>query len=402
VIDEQWPRPDRDAGSQAVLSHMRALRRLGWRVEFAAAQAMAGDAGAAAMLQSDGIVVHAAPAVYSVEEVLRRQPDRYGLIYLHRMATAVAYAGLARQQQRRARLIYSVADLHHLRLARQAQIEARPELLRAARATQAREWAAIRQVDAVLTHSDVEAGMIARAIPGAPVHVVPWSVRPWRSEPAAGRAGVLMVANFAHAPNLDGADWLISEVMPRVWAEAPEIFVNIAGADLPIGLQQKFRAAGERVRLLGTVADLVPLYRAARLAVAPLRFGAGLKGKVLEAWAAGLPCAMTPIAAEGFSLPGELAGTVADDAASLARLIVDLHGDAARAERLGRAGRAVLRARFSLRRERDALAAAGQQGGALPRSPPGAKPLDLNELVPRATALGGVRGQSPLAKRVKR
>ena len=141
VVDEQWPRPDRDAGSQAVLSHMRALQRLGWRVEFAAAQAMQGDADASAQLQADGIVVHAAPAVHLVEEVLRRQPDCYGLVYLHRMSSAVAYAGLARQQQRRARLIYSVADLHHLRLARQAQIEARPELLRAARTAQAQDVA---------------------------------------------------------------------------------------------------------------------------------------------------------------------------------------------------------------------------------------------------------------------
>src|SRR5450759_4968316 len=88
-----------------------------------------------------------------------------------------------------------------------------------------------------------------------------------------------------------------------------------------------------------------PLYGAARLAVAPLRFGAGLKGKALEAWAAGIPCAMTPIAAEGLPLPGELAETVAADAAALA-------------ERLGRAGRAVLRTGFSRTAEQAALAAA--------------------------------------------
>jgi glycosyltransferase involved in cell wall biosynthesis len=106
------------------------------------------------------------------------------------------------------------------------------------------------------------------------------------------------------------------------------------------------------------VPDLAPVYGAARLAVAPLRFGAGLKGKVLEAWAAGLPCAMTPIAAEGLPLPAELAGTVAEGAQGLARLIVALHADAARAERLARAGRALLRSRFSRKHEDAALAAA--------------------------------------------
>jgi glycosyltransferase involved in cell wall biosynthesis len=246
-----------------------------------------------------------------------------------------------------------------VRLARQAQVEARPELVRAARAVQAQELAAMRQVDAVLTHSSAEAALIARAVPGVAVHVVPWAVRPWQpTAPASARDGVLMVANFAHAPNLDGADWLVSEVMPRVWARSPDLVLTIVGADLPPALRVKFAAAGGPVRLAGYLPDLHGVYRTARVAVAPLRFGAGLKGKVLEAWAAGIPCALTPIAAEGLPLHGELAGTVADGAAALADLILDLHGDAARAARLGRAGRAVLRRQFSRKVQDTALAAA--------------------------------------------
>jgi hypothetical protein len=80
VIDEHWPCPNQDAGSQAVLSHMRALRRLGWRVEFAASAPANGPA--AALLAAEGIIMHSAPAVHSVEEVLRGQPDRYGLILI--------------------------------------------------------------------------------------------------------------------------------------------------------------------------------------------------------------------------------------------------------------------------------------------------------------------------------
>jgi glycosyltransferase involved in cell wall biosynthesis len=356
IIDEQWPSPDQDAGSQAMLSHIRALRRLGWRVEFAASAPANG--AAAALLAAEGIVTHSAPAVHSVEEVLRGQPDCYALIYLNRIGPAAAYAGLARQHQRRARLVYNVADLHHLRLARQAQIEARPELVRAARATQAQEFLAMRQMDAVITHSTIEAALIARAAPGTPVHVVPWSVRPWkRGDAPISRNGILMVANFAHAPNLDGADWLLSEVMPRVWSEQANIPLTIVGPTLPVALHEKFASFGHRVHLPGHVPDLTPLYAAARVAVAPLRFGAGLKGKVLEAWAAGVPCALTPVAAEGLTLPGELAGTVADGAPALAQLILDLHTDAGRSDRLSRLSRAVLRREFSQKRETAALAA---------------------------------------------
>ncbi len=359
IIDETWPRPDHDAGSQAVLSHMRALRRLGWQVEFIAARAMDAEPRAAALLQAERIAAHAPPAVHSVEELLRRQPDRYGLVYLHRAGPAAAYVGLARQHQRRARLLYNVADLHHLRLARQAQIEGRPEIARAARAMQAQEFAAMRQADAVITHSDAEAALISRAAPGVPVHVVPWAVSPWKLvSPAASRSGVLMVANFAHAPNLDAAGWLVSEVMPRVWASHPDLLLTIVGAGLPPTLREKFAAARGPVRLPGYVWDLDGVYSAARVVVAPLRFGAGLKGKVLEAWAAGVPCALTPIAAEGLPLPGELERTVADGAPALARLILDLHADADRAELLRRAGRMVLRREFSRARESELLTAA--------------------------------------------
>jgi glycosyltransferase involved in cell wall biosynthesis len=216
----------------------------------------------------------------------------------------------------------------------------------------------MRQVDAVITHSTIEAPLIARATPGTPVHVVPWSVRPWKRAGAPmSRDGILMVANFTHAPNLDGADWLLSEVMPRVWSEQANIPLTIAGAALPVALRDKFARFGDRVHLPGHVPDLTPLYAAARVAVAPLRFGAGLKGKVLEAWAAGVPCVLTPVAAEGLPLPGELAGTVADGAPALARLILDLHADTGRADRLSRAGCTVLRRDFSRKREAAELAA---------------------------------------------
>jgi hypothetical protein len=292
VIDEQWPRPDHDAGSQAVLSHMRALRRLGWRVEFAAADAMAGGAHPAALLDAEGIASHAGPAVFSVEELLRRQPDRYGLVYMHHVGTAAAYAALVRRHQRRARLVYSVADLHHLRLARQAVVEARPELLRTARALREQEYLAMRQVDVVITHSRAEAALLAREAPGLCVHVAPWAVRPWPlRRPSAECAGVLLVANFTHAPNLDGADWLVGDVMPRVWAEQPDIGLTIAGADLPAGLKPKLTDPRGRVRLLGHVPDLASVYGAARLAVARC---VSARGSRARCWRRGRPACHAP------------------------------------------------------------------------------------------------------------
>ena len=216
VIDAQWPRPDRDAGSQAVLAHMRGLQRLGWHVSFIAQGCVAPDAAVADLLRDAGIACHAPPAVMSVEELLARQAGIYQLVYLHRGAVAAAYTGLVRHYQPGARILYSLADLHHLRVARQAQVEARPELLGHARRLRERELATIRAVDGVITHSAVEAALLAKEDLGrGRLHVVPWAV-PVRPTTAAqpaweARNGLVFVANFTHLPNPDALAWLICE-----------------------------------------------------------------------------------------------------------------------------------------------------------------------------------------------
>ena len=143
---------------------------------------------------------------------------------------------------------------------------------------------------------------------------------------------------------------------------APEVALTVVGEGLSPSLARHL--AGPLVRILGHVPDLAAVYAGARLAVAPLRFGAGVKGKVLEAWSHGLPCVMTPIAAEGLPIAGVLSETVAKTAEAFAALIVALHGDKARHAVLAAAARRALRSAFSQKRTDEALAAAV----AVPRS----------------------------------
>ena len=167
----------RDAGSNAMLGHIRALIALGYQVEFVATQQIVDDAAPPRPPHGlDVVHWHQAPAVATVEEVLRRNAGAYELIYLHRLSNAFAYAGLVRLWCPRAHVLYSVADLHHVRLARQAQVLALPNLLAQARAVKQAEFLAMRSVDAVITHSRAEAEYLAREAPGARVHVVGWPV----------------------------------------------------------------------------------------------------------------------------------------------------------------------------------------------------------------------------------
>ena len=324
VIDLELPRPGHDGGSSAIVSHMQALRRLGYQVVFAA-RSMAGGADAAA-LEAEGIACCTTPFYASVEEVLRRDAGLFDLVYLHRLPIAAAYTTLVRQTQGRARLVYGVADLHHLRIARQAVYEDRPELHAEANRLRAMELWAAGMADAVITHSSIEAEMLRPLLPPGRVHVVAWSmpIRP-RTRPFAERSGAALLGNFRHQPNVAAAWVLCDEIVPLLQQGPSPIACVLAGEGLPPGLA----TPRPGLRAIGHVPHLDDLFDAVRLTVAPLPYGAGLKGKVLASLAAGVPCVCSPIAAEGLDLPPRLQGLVAQDATAAAQLIRRLHDDEA-------------------------------------------------------------------------
>ena len=153
------------------------------------------------------------------------------------------------------------------------------------------------------------------------------------------RAGVAFIGSADHDPNRDAVLWLINEIMPRVWERDPAMICEIIGADWPAILQQY-------------------LDHRVRLTVAPLRFGAGVRGKVLESFAAGVPCVMTSVAAKGLPLSPGLHRPVGDTRDQIANLICHLHGSARRNATLGRAWMKMVADAFAFARVRDDLRAA--------------------------------------------
>lgn len=324
VIDERAPDPARDAGSCALLDHMRAMQRLGWRVGFVAQD---GGPGRLA-LDALGIENYAAADYGGIPEVLRRYGSAADLVYLHRLSMIARYGALARQTCPRARLLYSVADLNWLRRERQARVAGRLDILTESRNLQRAERGAAAFADIVLTHSTAEAAWLRRHVPAEKVHVVPWSAIPQqRPVPWEKRSGFAFIAGWEHEPNSDAAEWLVAEVLPRLHQERGDtIRCLLVGYGQP---RDPRRLAQRGVTFCGPVADLDAIFDMVRLTVAPLRYGAGVKGKVISSLAAGVPCAMTPIAAEGMELPRALGLSMAEDAEGLAAVIRRLHDDAA-------------------------------------------------------------------------
>jgi len=342
VLDEDLPVSGRDAGSNALLSHAAALQRLGFAVTLMGTSMQADGADVA--LTAQGFACCAGPWYSSAEEVLRRESDGFDLVYLHRMEMARDYIGLVRRHQPRARVVYSVAELHHLRLSRQADVERRPELRALARQVRAQELAAVWSADEVITPSVAEAAMLREAVPNARVHVVPWSVAGRATRvPLSHRKGLAFIGHYAHEPDLDAALWLLEEILPLVRRRDPAITCLLAGSAMPAVLQRP----RDGVVVLGAAPSLATVFDQVRLTVAPLAYGAGVAGKVLNSLAAGVPCVCSSVAAAGLSLPPPLNGLVADDSAGLAESILRLHADADLNAACADAGQELIRTAWS-------------------------------------------------------
>ncbi len=322
-IDDTVPTPDQDAGSNAAIQHMLALLRLGYKVTFLPADNMAQIDPYTANLQKLGIECLYHPFYWSVEEVFRKAPVKPDLVYLHRFANASKYANLVRQHFPACFIVYNVADLHHLRQERELAIEG--SLGGAPVVSEAAELGAMRQADSVIVHSSVEADLLRRKDSNLRVHNVPWTVLPRPCTRHFGdRAGYAFVGGYGHRPNVDAATYLASEIAPLLRQSDPGIVGYLVGSKAPPAVTSLEAA---NLKVLGFIPDLTPLLHRLRCTVVPLRYGGGLKGKVLESFAHGLPCVMSEVAAEGIDLPAELGWLIARTPKEFAKKLSALHKD---------------------------------------------------------------------------
>jgi hypothetical protein len=168
----------------------------------------------------------------------------------------------------------------------------------------------------------------------------------------AQRGGFTMIGSFRHPPNADAVRWLRAELWPRVRARLPRAEVRIYGS-YPTREFMDLHDPAQGFRVLGPARDAIEVFRPARVNLAPLRFGAGVKGKILDGWAGGAPCVTTPIGAEGMGFPAaEWGGRVAADPDALAAAAIELHEDESAWARAAAAGARLLRDQFDGRRIR--------------------------------------------------
>lgn len=349
LIDDHWPRPDRDAGSIEIANLAEALVGLGFQVLFAADRDHADGGGGGSpgrdALAARGVRCLGPADAPSVEAFLEREGGHFSLVVLNRLYGGGRFMEEVRRHCAGARVVFNTIDLHHLRIRREAELRHDPSVLAVAAVAQEHEEALAREADATIVVSEAERDLLAASVPDANVVVLPLAreIQPPRA-PFEARSGVGFIGGFAHAPNADAVRFFLAEVWPLVLRGSPRCEFSIVGADLPPAVLDGVPGA---VRYLGPVADAAPWFESLRLTVAPLRFGAGVKGKVVSSLAAGVPCIATPVAVEGMGLRDGDGVLVAATPELLAERILRAHADPGLWADLSGRGLAHAAARFS-------------------------------------------------------
>lgn len=353
VVDALTPRPDRDSGSLRLLNLMRLLRGEGMHVVFLPAN-LAHDGAYTGALQRLGIECWQRPDVGSVAAWFRSHGPRFSHVVLCRHYVASEFLPLVRAHAPGARLLFDTVDLHYLREGRAAALAGDAGMQRVADKTRDMELEVIRAADLTLVVSDVERELLRTDAPSARVEVLSnLHEVSGPGLPHADRRDLVFVGGFRHPPNVDAVRWFVEEVFPIVRAALPDVRFHCIGDDVPAEIAALSRHDGVQVH--GHVPDIAPFMDGARIAVAPLRFGAGVKGKVNLSMAHGQPVVATSCAVEGMHLqPGEDV-LVADDPRSFADAVVRLYGDAALWQRLAGNGLRNVSRHFSLEAGREVV-----------------------------------------------
>ena len=353
VIDALTPTPDRDSGSLRLVNLMRLLREEGAHVVFLPADLKHAGAYTEA-LQAIGVETWFAPFVGSVPGWLREHGPRFDSVIACRHYVAREFLPLLRKYAPRAQLVFDTIDLHYLREQRAAEVAGDAAGARMAQGTRALELEVIARSDLTLVVSGAERALLADDAPGARVAVLSNLHRiAGPGAPFAQRRDLVFVGGFRHPPNVDAVRWFADAVFPRIRERLPEVRFHCIGGDVVAAVQAL--AARDGITVHGHVPDIAPYMEGCRVALAPLRYGAGVKGKVNLSMAHGQPVVATSCAVEGMHTRDGYDVLVADDAEAFADAVVRLHEDPALWAMLSRNGLDNVARHFSLDAARDTV-----------------------------------------------
>jgi glycosyltransferase involved in cell wall biosynthesis len=343
VIDWKAPTPDRDSGSFRMRMILDLMSEAGWTIDFIAdlpAEALAYESS----LEEQGIRV-----ILGRESALKhliQYGGAYETVWISRPEIAERYLPMVRSLAVQARVIYDTVDLHWIRLRRGIPFSDKPEKTRSdAERFREIELCNARCADLTIAITEDEKEALLNEVPGLPVAVLP-NIHPVCPQVEAfhSRSDLFFIGSFNHPPNVDAVFYFVREIFPLILQRLPDVRFHIAGSDMPYSVRA---LKSKRINPLGYVPDVTHWFQRSRVFVAPLRHGAGMKGKVGQSLAFGLPVVTTSVGAEGMGLAHEIDAMIAENTADFAEAAIRLYSDDSLWQRMSCGGQSLMKRNFS-------------------------------------------------------
>jgi GT2 family glycosyltransferase len=344
VVDARVLMPDHDSGSLRMFNILKILQRIGYKVTFVPANLQYHEKYTP-MMQSLGFECQYVPYVQSVSKYLEDYGQQFDAVILSRADYAERFIDDVRAFCPQAKVLFDTVDLHFLREQREAELNGNTLLAESAAMRKTQELSIARKADVTLVVSPVELELFREEAPDVTVNLLSNIHQSYQTgKPFGERQDILFIGNFEHPPNTDAMIWFLDEVFPLVQDGNSDITLKIVGGHVP---QQLQALASKHVDITGFVDDIQPLFDNIRLSIAPLRYGAGVKGKINSSMSYGVPMVVSTIAAEGMNLIHGEDILIADAPEDMAREILRLYDDEGLWQALSESGKRNIEQHFS-------------------------------------------------------
>ena len=356
VVDHYVPHYDKDAGGKCTYMYLLMFVKMGFKVTFIGDNFYRHEPYTID-LNRHGIEVLYGP-FYAENRVnwLKENLHYFDYVYLQRPHISIKYIDLVKKYGH-AKVIYFAHDLRHVREYREYLLTGDKKKLKSSKHWKKIEFELFEKADVGHVVGSYEQGIMQKKFPNKPIRNIPVyiydDIPDDIDKDFCNRKDLLYVGGFGHPPNVDAVLWFAKNVFPKILARYPDMKWHVVGGSVPDAVKA---LANKNILIEGfkTDEELRFLYRTCRMAVVPLRVGAGVKGKVVEAAYYQIPLVTTGIGAEGLSTAeGNMA--IEDDADKMARLICDLYGDYDKLRQMSDGGKEFIRKYFTEEKAREVL-----------------------------------------------
>ncbi|WP_322923933.1 glycosyltransferase [Paenibacillus campi] len=335
IVDHYVPHFDKDAGSKTIYQYIQYFANAGYNIKFIGDNFYQHEPYTTALQQLGVEVLYGEKYQNNIDLWIEQNGQYITHVFLNRPHISIKYIDTIRKYSN-AKIIYYGHDLHYLREQREYELSGNKELLAQAERWKKTEVELFTKSDMVYYPSQVEIDKIHETLPEIQAKAIPAYIydvtKAVVERKASETSGLLFVGGFGHKPNVDGVMWFMAEVFPHILQANKDIKFHIVGSNPPDSILE---LASESVIVHGFVSDeqLTALYAQCRIDVVPLRYGAGVKGKVVEALYNSIPIVTTTVGSEGLQ---EISDYLleADEPEMMAKQIVDLYVDEIKLQQL--------------------------------------------------------------------